>query len=355
MGNNYAVVGDWISLKAGEPLPMEVLIGESPGGIFCALLAVEVEGEEYPRNPYKGGPTLPIFKTAEPSLDLADAIHIALDPGDASVTNGPVFRDYVLPKATPEAAAAAAAEPVSVPEAAAEPVDRIRTWTTASGETLSAEYVAKIGNQVMFRTDRGKQRKLPLSELCADDRAFIELENPPEFDLTFSKSSVQIRPPDATPWLTQPPRPMQIFDYTFGIKMKPVGSCEYDHELTIEYFAVGEEVDGDNYILLDYGISTFTPDSRNKGLFAFHGDKTRVVSSAIRAEAPMRGEKYGGYLIVITDERGQIIQHKTSGAWLFEHLDNLRKLPVGKHFNRQCIRVGPPRPTEADRPSWTFR
>ena len=118
---------------------------------------------------------------------------------------------------------------------------------------------------------------------------------------------------------------------------------------------IGDEVDGDNYILLDCGESRFTPDAENKGIHEFHGDKIRVASSAIRAEAPMRGKKYGGYLIVITDVRGKIIQYETSREWLFENLDNLRKLPVGKHFNNQCVRVGPPRPTEADRPSWTFR
>ncbi len=35
-----------------------------------------------------------MFKTEEPSLDLIDAIYYNLYPGEASVTNGPVFKDY---------------------------------------------------------------------------------------------------------------------------------------------------------------------------------------------------------------------------------------------------------------------
>ncbi|MDF7824117.1 hypothetical protein P4B35_08845 [Pontiellaceae bacterium B12227] len=93
MGNNTAVVGDWISLKAGEPLDMEVVIGEVPGGTFCSMLAVEVEGVEYERNK-QGGPILPMFKTAEPSYELIDAIYEDMVEGEASVTNGPIFRDY---------------------------------------------------------------------------------------------------------------------------------------------------------------------------------------------------------------------------------------------------------------------
>ncbi|QBG45935.1 hypothetical protein EGM51_00355 [Verrucomicrobia bacterium S94] len=94
MGNNLSVVGDWIDLKAGEPLDMEVLIGEGGGGLFTAMLCVEVEGEEYPKNPFMLGPTLPIFKTEELSQDMVDSIHFMLAEGDACVTNGPVFKDY---------------------------------------------------------------------------------------------------------------------------------------------------------------------------------------------------------------------------------------------------------------------
>ncbi len=93
MGNNYAEIGDWITLKAGEPHDMEVILGEVPGGNFDAMLCVEVEGVEYERN-RQGGPILPMFKTEEPSHELLDAIIPILIPGEACLTNGPVFRDY---------------------------------------------------------------------------------------------------------------------------------------------------------------------------------------------------------------------------------------------------------------------
>ncbi len=93
LGNDYSTVGDWITLEPHTPLDMEVLIGERPGGYFNAMLLVEVKGVEYEMNK-RGGPILPMFKTNEPSLDLMDAIYYNLVPGEASVTNGPVFRDY---------------------------------------------------------------------------------------------------------------------------------------------------------------------------------------------------------------------------------------------------------------------
>ena len=56
------------------------------------MLTVEVEGVEYEKNK-QNGPILSMFKTAEPSHDLIDAIFKGLVPGEASVTNGPVFYD----------------------------------------------------------------------------------------------------------------------------------------------------------------------------------------------------------------------------------------------------------------------
>jgi hypothetical protein len=71
------VIGDWFDLQAGRPMPMEVLLGEDPGGKFFCQLYVEREGESYPirtetyPNPDTKDietlrrPILPIFKTAE--------------------------------------------------------------------------------------------------------------------------------------------------------------------------------------------------------------------------------------------------------------------------------------------------
>ncbi len=86
-------VGDWIELKAGKPVEMEVLFGEYTGGTVSAILLVEVDGVEYPQT-RQGGPLLPIFKTEELTLDMREEIRKLLPEGECSLTNGPVFRDY---------------------------------------------------------------------------------------------------------------------------------------------------------------------------------------------------------------------------------------------------------------------
>ena len=84
---------EWIDLKAGESHDLDIIIGESPGGHFMAMLNVEVDGVEYERT-QAGFPTFPMFKTDDLSWEQQDAIYQYLVPGESCLTNGPVFRDY---------------------------------------------------------------------------------------------------------------------------------------------------------------------------------------------------------------------------------------------------------------------
>ena len=90
-------VGDWVTLKGGEPVDMEIAVGDN-GGLAALMLLVEVKGVEYERNS-QGGPILPAFKTDEFSHDLLDLIYKDLAPNEACLTNGPVFNDYASKEA----------------------------------------------------------------------------------------------------------------------------------------------------------------------------------------------------------------------------------------------------------------
>lgn len=57
------VYGDWISLREGQEIDLQVVLGERPGGHVGFLLHVEEKGESYRRDP-SGRPILPLFTTA---------------------------------------------------------------------------------------------------------------------------------------------------------------------------------------------------------------------------------------------------------------------------------------------------
>ncbi|RKX35890.1 MAG: hypothetical protein DRP64_19050, partial [Verrucomicrobia bacterium] len=350
MGVHLSVVGDWITLKAGEPLDMEVLIADVTGTALQAILCVEVEDEEYERSRDRGGPILPLFKTAPPSLDMIEAIHADLDPGDACATNGPVFSDFVHPERTEPYYDTSDSKPPEPELHKKSDYQEPRTWIALDGRMLNAGFVTVIGGKAVLKNGKGKQLKIPLEQLSPEDRLHVDLADPPNFLINFSKTSDFIPPPKPSPF-QHGVRPLKRTDYIFGAKLKQQSAGAYPHEMHAEFFAFGEEVNGDNYVLLDRQQSTFTPSKENKRCHSFYSVKPiRLTQTSIRPASPLRGTKYGGFLITIADGRGKIIQYRSSHKWVFEKLENLKKLPVGVHFDKRCIRTPPPRPTRAARP-----
>jgi len=93
MGHAEMAVGDWFELEPGVPIEMEVLIGEVPGGHFCAYLVVEDETEDYVEN-RDGMPIFPVFKTAEIPERVKDKIKYTLIPGEADLDSDLMFNVY---------------------------------------------------------------------------------------------------------------------------------------------------------------------------------------------------------------------------------------------------------------------
>jgi len=334
MGNNRSLVGDWITLESGEALDMEVLIGDW-GGASCFMLVVEEEGVEYERN-RQGGPILPAFKTAEPSHDLLDAIYTRLRVGELCMTNGPVFSDYdtsggrtVVFKEPEEEV-----EPSATDESSGH---EMRTWTLEGGRAVEAGFVTLIGNKAVLKSMAGKVKKIPLEQLSGEDRTYIELASPPTFDINFSRKDRQ-----------------QIFSGryprspenqgSYGVRFKQTSPGYYNHELVADMFVIGRQNSRlvGKYILLDRQQTTFTATRENQRSHEFYSDRKVLLTGGIR-----QGCDYQGYLVTLTDARGETVAVETSHQWLADHLDNLKELKVGNYMEKNCKRTFPTRPKKA--------
>jgi hypothetical protein len=77
--------GDAVTVEAGQAYPIDILIGEWPGGEFKAYLLMRKEGADYKRDS-KGNPILPLFRTA--------SAEISVPPDTAPVyeKNGPIWK-----------------------------------------------------------------------------------------------------------------------------------------------------------------------------------------------------------------------------------------------------------------------
>ena len=333
LGNKPMRIGDWIDLKAGEPLDMQVLFGEYAGGTMCGMLLVEVDGVEYPRT-RQGGPMLPAFKTEEFTRDQIEEIRKYLPEGECSLTNGPVFRDYFASNRSGKSLREAASKEPVVETDRRVVENKMRVWSLTSGKTLEAEFVALIGGKVSLKTLKGKQIKLEERLFSDADQTYIELENPPQLSLNFSKTSKHRLYPDIL-WVSDDGIPSALL-YNFKATISQTSSRGYPHELTAEYFAIAAEIDGDKRILLDYQKKPFHLPDGSRSVVEMTGNTVELEDYFVLGFH--RGEKYKGFLIVVTDSRGEVVAYKASSENLFENLENLRKVPVGKYFDEHFNR-----------------
>jgi hypothetical protein len=211
-----------------------------------------------------------------------------------------------------------------------------RVWTMANGKTVEAEFVTFLGGKVSLRNLKGKTLKIPANQFSEVDLSYIDLLMPPKLDLQFSKTTTQRVFPDS---LSELPRSMYL---DFKVKISQKSSKPYSHALVVEVFAIADEIDGEKKILLDYQKEPFKLTEGSDSEFEIRGKQAELLDYVIRGQR--RGEKFGGYMIVVTDSRGEIISHKTSSDMLFQNLANLRKVPLGKYFDENCNRCFPTSP-----------
>ncbi|MEI6893008.1 MAG: SHD1 domain-containing protein, partial [Pontiella sp.] len=335
LGNNLAWGGDWIELKAGVPMDMEVLIGEQPGGQFCAMLLVEEDGVEYETNP-QNQKFLPIFRTAPTTHAMADAIMEHLVAGEADVFGGPVFQDYAPSVRTNEVAEV---EPEIPEEEDAEPESSMRFWTLNNGKTFEAEYITMMGDKLVVGTAEGKQVKVPYGDLSLQDINFIKLSRPPEFDVGIVRSSKNFNIEMSSYALDRDQIPPRVLDWTFGAKVRQKGSGDYPFELKLEYFVFAQQhLDPNKYWFVDHQSSAYISSDQKDGSFRFTGDGiTRLFDFNLTGQR--RGHKLSRTLVLLTDSRGEIIAHSSTANWLMDHLDELRKRSVGDYIDQDCKQV----------------
>ncbi len=58
------VYGDWIKLKKGQPMEMNIAVGERPGGKVGFILLIQEKSTKYETDPTTNRPILPLFTTA---------------------------------------------------------------------------------------------------------------------------------------------------------------------------------------------------------------------------------------------------------------------------------------------------
>jgi len=349
LGHWWAYASDWIELEPGVPQDVEFILGDYKGHIFAAMVAIEEYGVEYPHTGLPlDNPKLPIFKTANLSRNQIDAVYQQMWENHLAVTNGPVFSDYDTGKAKSKPSGSPAdqspEEEVAWRPKRVEPEPRL--WAFANGKSVEAEFVNIFSGKAVLKTERGKVLKVPPSEFAEDDRKELELLNPPKLSMSFKKDTQQFEV-RSNPDLNVPVPAATEFAGGVVIEQEDKNN-DYRRPLRLEFYVILDEYDGNNFILHDRIIQDFTLTPQNDRRFEIYSRKDIMLRYEHYA-GNVRGEKYKGYMVLVFNERDELIAQNLSHDWLLDIRDKLLDFPVGRHFNKQGERVFPPRPIFSDR------
>ena len=214
-----------------------------------------------------------------------------------------------------------------------------RIWTFRNGKTLEAEFIAYSGADVALKGPRGKVKKIPIERFSPKDLEYLELSNPPDLELALGKSSTQRVYP---PTYSQQELPRQtLFKFTARVRQK--SGRIYHRPLTLEMFLIGKENAGDKYVLYEYRKEEFSLPEGSGSIFELRTDEIPVTEYVQNAQ--LRGDAYAGYILVVTDIRGQVIASKAKKEDWLSIVENLRRLPKGKTFDiKTGLRTWPSRP-----------
>lgn len=221
----------------------------------------------------------------------------------------------------------------------------MRQWTHSSGRTIDAEYVSTtLSDEALLQKSDGSQIKVPMNELSPADLDYIALQHPPKLKLEFADSSKVDTLDSSDRFLSNPAVVQEIVQFKVSIRQE--GSTEYPFGLTAEYYAIGYQyVDQDKYVLLAKGKEDFSLNNENRHSVEF-STKPIKLPLEFTLDPNHYGQKYIGYIVLVFDQRGELIANRSSKNWLFENREKLRKLPIGAFFDNTCIRrhASSPRP-----------
>lgn len=224
----------------------------------------------------------------------------------------------------------------------------MRTWVTTNGVSYTAEYVVDLFDKVTLRDAEGKEVRIPVGAFSEFDQKYMRVMVPPEMEIKFDVKRNEIPPPKAIGL-----RFNRRESIDARVTVRKVSNRLFTSSLNLEIFLVGTAFENESYILLSKSDFKF--------LFGLDFDSTRefkldqfIVSDFIDdTHIDHRGEKYLGYLAVITDARGNIVKTQSDiGDWIRDPsvIDELRNLSVrgvtsirSRYFDKTGRKVPPPR------------
>lgn len=205
----------------------------------------------------------------------------------------------------------------------------LRVWTSVKGDTIEAEFIKLMGSKVVLKTAAGKQLQVPVAGLSKKDQEYLASTIPPKLkiEVDMDKDSQKLT---------------QGYDYTrkcdtvsCKVDISKVNQEKCNRDFSATVFLIGETLRGDAHVVLaktkhsfnfkTYKTTSFDSDSGSCTWYDYYGGKG--------------GTKYEGYLVVIEDSKGNIVDTEANQNFYEKNAAKVLKFGKGDGFSDKCKKV----------------
>lgn len=181
----------------------------------------------------------------------------------------------------------------------------LRVWTDDNGKKIEAEHVRTTNDKVILRQADGTEIKVSLDTLSERDRRYATLQAPPRIEISvstdvdrFNKTGGSNRGPGVQ---------LQEETITAEVKIRKCSPAPYEAPLMSEVYLIGQLEQADHYVILERTKSRFSFTEKNESVF-----KSKDVSLKQMESGRQVGLEYRGYLVIVRDKAGTILEMKTN-------------------------------------------
>ncbi|WP_372846019.1 SHD1 domain-containing protein [Pontiella sp.] len=210
----------------------------------------------------------------------------------------------------------------------------MRIWTDQKGKSIEAEFVRTTTDKVVLRKADGLELSVSLDTLCEKDRRYAILQAPPSIDISVSINVD--RENKGRTWAGGPGFQIQTESISAEMKIRKTSTAAYEAPLNAELYLIGQTEKDDFYIVLDRRVSGFRFAAENKNGYGFSSGE---VSLKQLEGGTQVGIEYTGYLAVVRDKAGNVLELKTNKLDFRKNAEAIFGSERGTIFDEDFVKV----------------
>jgi hypothetical protein len=195
----------------------------------------------------------------------------------------------------------------------------LRSWTDDKGKTIRAEHVHTGDGKVVLRLEDGSQIKVSLDSLSEKDRRYAVLLTPPRLEISVSPSIDRENVGVGRDF--GPGAQVQQETVVLKVGIRKSSPAPYEAPLRAEIYMLGRTGQGDVYVLLDRTVSRFRFLTASDTVHELSSDTVKIRQVETGRDT---GVEYFGYLVVVTDVQGRVLEMKCSRLDLERNAEAIR-------------------------------